>query len=213
MRSLILILAFVLTGCGPSGTATGAGDAGDAAATNYEQFWTATQRSARHTCPSESCGIVGQLMFGESAHVYERRNGWARISEPYPAGCTNGRSDYVDTGNAGCVEDNGIVDGRFAEWARLSTFSETRPADPAQTATMDERLVAQSDDFAQHRAAFVRAADTLMREARCTPSDFEEQGGWMKSSDHRDQPIYFVYCGGMGAPNRIYLDASTGRIF
>lgn len=215
MRSLILIATLVLAGCGPSGAdpAPGAVDASDPAATNYEQFWTATQRSARHTCPSESCGVVGQLMFRESAHVYERRDGWARISEPYPAGCANGRSDYVDTGNADCAEDNGIVGGRFAEWVRLSTLAETRPIDPAQTAEADERLVAQSDDFTQHRAAFVRAANTLIREGRCRPADFEEQGGWVKSSNHRDQPIYFTYCGGMSAPNRLYLDASNGRIF
>lgn len=215
MRSLILIATLVLGGCGPSGAdpAPGAFDASDAAAMNYEQFWTATQRSARHTCPSESCGVVGQLMFRESAHVYERRDGWARISEPYPAGCANGRSDYVDTGSADCVEDNGVVDGRFAEWVRLSTLAKARPADPAQTAEADERLVAQSDDFTRHRAAFVRAANTLIRERRCTPADFEEQGGWVKSSNHREQPIYFTYCGGMTAPNRVYLDASDGRIF
>lgn len=35
----------------------------------------------------------------------------------------------------------------------------------------------------------------------------------MKSSNHRDQPIYFTYCDGMSASNRIYLDASNGRIF
>lgn len=71
MRSLILIASLVLAGCGPSGAdpASGAVDASDPAATNYEQFWTATQRSARHTCPSESCGVVGQLMFRETARL------------------------------------------------------------------------------------------------------------------------------------------------
>lgn len=215
MRSLNLIAALLLAGCGPSGADPAPGDVGasNQGATNYEQFWAATQRSDRHTCPSERCGVVGQLMFRESAHVYERRDGWARISEPYLAGCANGRSDYVDTGNADCVEDNGIVGGRLAEWVQLSTLTETRPADPAQTAEADEGLVAHSDDFAQHRAAFVRAANTLIRQGRCTPVDFQEQGGWVKSSNHRDQPIYFTYCGGMSASNRIYLDASNGRVF
>lgn len=212
MRSLILIAPLLLAACGDPGAEPASG-ATAAAATSYEQFWTTTERAARHTCPSERCGVVGQLMFRESAHVYERRDGWARISEPYPASCADGRSDYVDTGDARCVADNGVVDGRFAEWVRLSALSTTRPADPAETASTDERLVAQSDDFAQHRAAFVRAAGALIREGRCTPADFEEQGGWLKSSNHRDQPIYFTYCGGMTTTNRIYLDASTGRIF
>lgn len=72
--------------------------------------------------------------------------------------------------------------------------------------------MAQSDDFAQHRAAFVRAAGALIREGRCTPADFEEQGGWLKSSNHRDQLIFTNY-GGMTTANRIYLDARTGSIF
>tara|TARA_R110000787_G_scaffold38249_2_gene96537 strand:- start:310 stop:957 length:648 start_codon:yes stop_codon:yes gene_type:complete len=215
MRKLVLIMAVVLAGCGdPAAPGADPGSAAEeAAATDYEQFWTTTQRAARHTCPSNRCGVVGQLMFRESAHVYERHDGWARISEPYAASCTNGRSDYVDSGDARCVLDNGIVDGRFTEWVQLSALSGTRPADPAEIATADERLVAQSDDFTEHRAAFVLAAGTLIREGRCTAADFEEQGGWVKSSNHRDQLVYFTYCGRMTVANRIYLDARTGRIF
>lgn len=65
-------------------------------------------------------------MFRESAHVYERRDGWARISEPHLAACIEGRSDYVDTGDARCVADNG-VEGRFAEWVRLSHPHDNSP--------------------------------------------------------------------------------------
>lgn len=215
MRQLVLIATLVLAGCGEGlePSADQAAAPGEAASTDYQQFWTTTQRAARRTCPSTNCGVVGQLMFRESAHVYEQRDGWARTTEPYFASCSDGRSDYVDTGDARCVDGNGIVDGRFAEWVQLSALSETRPADPAETATADERLVAQSDDFTQHRAAFVRSASTLISEGRCTPTDFEEQGGWLKSSNHRDQPIYFTYCGGMTIANRIYLDAGSGRIF
>lgn len=215
MRRLILSATILLVGCsGPAGSGDDTASApDDNTPTNYEQLWVTDERATRRTCPSVSCGVVGQLFFRESAKVYERKDGWARISEPYSASCSEGRSDYVDTGNALCVEENGIVEGRFAEWVQLSTLSETRPADPAETATADESLVAQSDDFAQHRAAFVNAATKLIGEGRCTPADFEEQGGWIKSSNHRDQPIYFTYCGGMTTTNRVYLDARTGRIF
>ena len=53
----------------------------------------------------------------------------------------------------------------------------------------------------------------MIQSGRCTAADFEEQGGWMKSTNHRDAPIYFTYCGGMTVANRIYLDAETGRLF
>lgn len=215
MRRLLLIAGLAVTGCSdPAEPAAGQASApAESAPTNYEQLWTTTERAARRTCPSTSCGVVGQLMFRESAHVYERRDDWARITEPYPASCNGGSSEHVDTGDARCVEDNGIVDGRFAEWVRLSELSQTRPAHPADTATADERLVAQSDDFAQHREAFVGATATLIQQGRCTAADFEEQGGWIKSSNHPDKPIYFTYCGGMTVGNRIYLDAQTGRLF
>ena len=134
-------------------------------------------------------------------------------SKRYDASCTGGRSEYVDRGNAECSPANGIVDGKFAEWVRLEHLSATRPPDPAETAAADEKLVAGSDDFARYRRTFVKAARSLIDDGRCTPGDFEENGGWTKSSNHRDEPIYFMYCGGFTVANRIYLDASSGRIF
>lgn len=89
-----------------------------------------------------------------------------------------------------------------------------RPADPAASAAADETLVAQSDDFQRHRRAFAAAAAQLIADGRCTRQDFLEMGGWLKSvNEYRDQPVYFTYCGGMTNANKIYLDASTGRIF
>lgn len=156
---------------------------------------------------------MGQLFHRESAHVYEKKDGRARITEPYSASCVDGKSEYVDRGNKACSPANGIVDGRFAEWVRLDQLSVERPADPAETASVSEKMIAESDDFAQHRAAFVRASNTLIAEGRCRRADFAEMGGWWKSSNHRDEPIYFTYCGGMTTANRIYLDARSGRIF
>lgn len=177
------------------------------------RLWVTTPRLERRTCPSETCGVVGQLFFREAATVLERSGGWARITRPYDAGCQGGRSDYVDRGNAACTPENGMIDGRFAEWVRAESLSETRPPDPAATASQTERLVAQSDDFGQYRAAFVRAANELIQSGRCTAGDLEEQGGWVKSSNHPDEPVYFTYCDGMTIANRIYLNAETGRIF
>lgn len=218
MQRLIMLTLLGAAACGQvsnNGTSNSFAEAdvsGDPSA-DSGRLWVTTPRLERRTCPSERCGMVGQLFFREAANVLERRGQWARITQPYDAGCEGGRSTYVDTGNAACSAENGITDGRFAEWVPAQSLSATRPADPAETASQAERLVRQSDDFAQHRAAFVRAANELIQSGRCTPGDFEEQGGWMKSSNHRNEPVYFTYCGGMTVANRIYFDAQTGRIF
>lgn len=219
MKQHVAIMLLGVTACGqPSDPKTNniAAEGGNASADatgDPGRLWVTTPRLERRTCPSERCGVVGQLFFREAANVVERRGQWARITQPYDAGCEGGRSIYVDTGNAACAEENGITDGRFAEWVLAANLSPNRPADPAESASQAERLVAQSDDFTQHREAFVRAANELIESGRCTPGDFEEQGGWMKSSNHRNEPIYFTYCGGMTIANRIYLNAATGRIF
>ncbi len=219
MRTVIAItlVCFVLWACGaPPATNTESAQADAAVAEGgaFEQYWTTVERLDRRTCATRSCGVVGQLMFRESAHVYEIADGWARITNPYDGSCVGGRSEYVDRGTADCGEANGFVDGKFAEWVELSGLSTERPVDPAESAAADETLVAQSDDFARHRRAFATAAAQLISEGRCTRADFEEIGGWMKSvNQYRDQPAYFTYCGGMTNANKIYLDASTGRIF
>ena len=219
------VLTLLLSGCGGPPVANDKGSAieeaavADAAApaepagSDAGKLWVTSERLQRHSCPSEKCGIVGQLFFREAATVLERKGGWARISKRYDASCSGGRSEYVDKGNAQCVAANGIVDGKLAEWVRAEHLSATRPPDPAKTAAADEKLVAGSDDFGRYRRAFVKAARTLIDDGRCSAGDFEENGGWMKSSNHRDEPIYFMYCGGFTVANRIYLDASIGRIF
>lgn len=219
-RLLISALVIALAACGapePSSTdtpTTPTAAESAAAGEDFAQRWVTTERLDRRTCPSRRCGVVGQLVFRESARVYETADGWARITEPYDASCVSGRSEYVDSGEAACAEPNGIVDGRFSEWVEATSLSTTRPADPAETATPDESLVAQSDDFQRHRRAFATAAAQLIADRRCTRQDFLEMGGWMKSvNQYRDQPVYFTYCGGMTNANRIYLDAATGRIF
>lgn len=228
-RVTTITLGLLLAGCGSSPVANDQGNAienaqivnaaasaepaGGDSESDAGKLWVTSERLQRHSCPSESCGIVGQLFFREAATVLERKGGWARISKRYDASCSGGRSEYVDKGNAECSAANGIVDGKFAEWVRAEHLSANRPPDPAVTATEDEKLVAGSDDFRRYRRAFVTAARTLIDDGRCTAGDFEENGGWMKSSNHRDEPVYFMYCGGFTAANRIYLDAGSGRIF
>lgn len=178
-----------------------------------DQYWVTSERLNRRTCPSLECGIVGQLFFREGVSILERRNDWVRISERYDASCVGGRSEYVFSGNAACESSNGIIDGQFAEWVSVELLSENRPSDPAADASGAENLVVGSDDFARYRTAFAEAAQSLIAQRRCTEQDFHEIGGWLKSTNHRSQPIYFTYCGGFAAANRLYLNADTGEIF
>ncbi len=178
-----------------------------------KQLWVTSERLNRRTCPSESCGVVGQLFFREGVTAHEERDGWARITQPYDASCAGSRSEYVDTGNAACTPANGVSDGQFAEWVSVEYLSDTRPPDPAADASGLEELVAGSDDFARYRTAFLDAAQSLIAQRRCTERDFRDMGGWVKSSSHRNQPIYFTYCGGVTVTNRLYLNADTGETF
>lgn len=119
------------------------------------------------------------------------------MTKPYDASCVDGRSQYVDTGNAACDPANGITDGQFAEWVSAEYLSDTRPPDPAAGASGTEELIAGSDDFARYRTAFAEAAQSLIAQGQCSEGDFREMGGWMKSvNSHRNEPVYFIYCGG-----------------
>lgn len=212
MRIVGLAAFALLTGCNSAPTTTDTREA-TAESPNDRKMWVTSQYLDRHTCPSESCGIVGRLSFREAATVLEIKNGWTRITKFYDASCVNGVSKYVEKGTANCTAENGISDKRFAEWVLSKNLSSTRPADPAETATAEESLVAQSDDFTQYRETFTKAARQLISGGRCTAADFREMGGWLKSTTERDRPIYFTYCGGMTTSNRLYLNAATGEIF
>jgi hypothetical protein len=175
--------------------------------------WVTAERLNRRTCPSSSCGVVGQFFLGEGTRVLSDSVGWARVSRYYDASCERGESPYVDSGDARCIRSNGIVDGRMAEWVSMQYLSEKRPPDPSEGAQGYHALVGGSDDFARYGDAFARAAQDLIASRRCSRADFEEMGGWLKSTlRHPDQPVYFTYCGGLTAADRIYLNAETGGI-
>ncbi|WP_417419106.1 hypothetical protein [Hoeflea sp.] len=174
------------------------------------QMWTSVDLANRRTCPSTECGSVGTLFYRESAKVFETRNGWSRVSQYYDAACSGGRSAYVDAGRADCTPANGVEGWQFAEWVRSDLLTAKRPADPSVGASGTAKLIGQSDDFRLHRDAFVKATDELIASGTCRASDFEEWGGWMKSSN-KGAGIYFSYCG--GGSDRIYLDIGSGRVF
>jgi hypothetical protein len=85
------------------------------------ETWVTADRLNIRTCPDVRCGTVGFLMFREGATIYEERNGWGRVSKYYDVFCRKGLSQYVESGNAACVESNGIVDGRLLSGSRCNT--------------------------------------------------------------------------------------------
>jgi hypothetical protein len=175
-----------------------------------DAMWVAAGDGAgRHTCPSIECGVVGRLLYREGATVLEVKNGWGRVSRHYNASCVGGRSEYVDHGRSDCVPENGIENGRFAEWVQLNQLSAQRPADPGAGATGVAKLVAQSDDFHLYEAEFVSAAEALIASGDCNPRDFTDMGGWLKATNKPG--IYFTYCG--SGSDRIYLNVSSGQTF
>lgn len=178
------------------------------------EAWVTADVLNRRTCPDPKCGIVGTLRYRGHVDIYEEQNGWVRTSRYYPAPCASGKNEYVESGNAACTPGNGVIDGRVAEWASASFLSRQRPADPAEGATGYRALVGGSDDYRTYAEAFAKAAEALITSGRCTRTDFEEVGGWFKSTvNHPNQPVYFTYCGGWTLQNRLYLNAETGEVF
>jgi hypothetical protein len=184
---------------------------------NPRDKWVTVDRLNRRTCPSTSCGVVGQLFYRSGVTIHETRGDWVRITKYYiDASCLwSDKAEYVDKGRNDCSSANGFrEDGSFAEWVSAKYLSETRPLDPSAGRTGLAKIIGGSDDFHRYEAEFLKAAESLIQSGRCTIADFEEVAGWWKSTTtYKDRPVYFTYCGGLTIPNRIYLDVSTGQIF
>ena len=178
-----------------------------------ERYVSADQLSVR-SCPSTSCGRISWLLSGQKVTVSETKDGWARISKYYNASCKGGVSDYVDSGNAACSRENGIVDGQFAEWVSLVYLAESREEPkPASNSSLVNAL-SKSDNFGTYEPVFTEVTQKLVHDGQCTEADVVENGGWVKATGpNADLPVFFIYCGGFSVAYRLYLDASSGRVF
>lgn len=92
------------------------------------RMWVAGENAKRRSCPSMKCGIVGALFYRETVIVYERVDEWSRISGYSTAGCYKGESTFVQSGRNDCSEENGISNGKFAEWVRSDFLVSKKPA-------------------------------------------------------------------------------------
>jgi hypothetical protein len=94
------------------------------------KMWVTASRLAEYSCPSVNCGVVDRLKFSEVVDVLEVKGAWARVTDYYDASCRSHRSRHIYEGNDSCSPDNGIVNGKVANWTQTQGLSPFRPADP-----------------------------------------------------------------------------------
>ena len=156
-------------------------------------YYVSPERLGVRESPNVDAFIEGVVYRGEKVHVLEKKDGWGRIS-PY----------YV-------YEDDGP---EVAEWIPMDALLEVPPTitDAERTKTVSG-YIEESDDFKQHFESFIKTTDDLLKEGTCTPLDFEETNGWIRSVTFSERDVYFVYCGGLKQANKIYLDVQTQETF
>lgn len=115
---------------------------------------------------------------------------------------------YKESENAALMRVIGIILTFVVVVAYFSgAFDGGEPVAKAQPTTAEDvwPLIAQSDDIEQRRELLTTAAIKLIDEGRCTPADFTEVGGFVRSTNHPGG-VYFTYCGGMTLADRVYVD-------
>ncbi len=163
------------------------------AADEVTDYYVNPEKLAVRNQPNAQGFIESFVYRGDKLHILEKKEGWGRVT-PY----------YV-------YEEGGE---EIADWVPMDALLEVPP-----TITRQERLetvskyVEKSDDFKDFFEMFTQKADQLLKDGSCTPEDFEELGGWVRSNRFDGRDVYFVYCGGMKQQNKIYLDVQTGKIF
>lgn len=156
-------------------------------------YYVSPERLGVREHPNHDAFIESVVYRGDKLHILEKKEGWGRISAYY------------------VYEDGGP---EVAEWVPMEALLEVAPI-----ITKDERretvsrYIENSDDFKQHFEMFVKKTDQLLKEKTCTPEDFEETKGWVRSLMFKERDVYFVYCGGLKQANKIYLDVQSGELF
>lgn len=146
--------------------------------------------------PNLDAPVSNRLKKGQKIKVFDVENGWARISE------------YYD----GSIEGQ---PGKVAMWVNYLNISKATRRDNANQFSMSqlEDALKASDDFDRNKDALLKVSKKLIESGRCSLAEFKSLGGWVRSTTHRPKVIYFTYCGGLSANNRIYFDLSKDEIF
>ncbi|MGF1756093.1 hypothetical protein L4C33_21195 [Vibrio makurazakiensis] len=143
--------------------------------------------------PSEAGVIESYLYKSKEVNVLEEKDGWVRIS------------DYI------VYEDGGE---EIAEWVALEglTNEEVIISKDEQLEILDS-YIAKSDDLKMYQQEFRNATQGFITSGQCSPDDFDELGGWVRSVKFQERKVYFIYCGGMKLENKIYLDVISKETF
>ncbi len=116
--------------------------------------------------------------------------------------------------NSNSLIDVALMAIRYAVLALLASLLVVETPALGSDESAIVKALRLSDDLSRYESAFVKATTDLVASGRCALADIEENGGWVKSTTtYRNEPVYFVYCGGLTVANRIYLNAETGSIF
>ena len=164
---------------------------------NYR--YVTTERLNVRLLPNKRGKITNVLYKRDRVRVFEvTEKGWIRVSRFY-----DGRKEGVS--------------GLVARWVFGKYLSPIRPPEnKIPDVYKDDKLVNAlkiSDDFSRHLKVFVEASKKLIASRKCTLGDFKKTGGWFRSVNYKPRAVYFTYCGGMRKGNRIYVDATTKKIF
>lgn len=157
------------------------------------EFYVDVEKLGIREAASLDAFVQRYLYKGEKVRLLEKKNGWGRVSAYF-------------------VYEQGGPE--IAEWIPLDGLVEQAPV-----ITVEERkktiqgYIAASDDLVQFEDIFLTTTDKLLKDGSCSPVDFEELGGWVKSTKYADRDVYFIYCGGLKLADKIYLDVRTGEVF
>lgn len=157
------------------------------------EFYVDVEKLGIREAASLDAFVQRYLYKGEKVRLLEKKNGWGRVSAYF-------------------VYEQGGPE--IAEWIPLDGLVEQAPV-----ITVEERkktiqgYIAASDDLLQFEDMFLTTTDKLLKDGSCSPVDFEELGGWVKSTKYADRDVYFIYCGGLKLADKIYLDVRTGEVF
>ncbi len=159
---------------------------------NMDYYVDADKLAIREATDKEAF-VKRYLYRGEKVSLLEKKDGWGRVSAYF-------------------VYEQGGPE--VAEWINLDGLDEKAPViTPEERKKTIQNYIAGSDDLVQFEEIFLDKTNELLNDGSCSPADFEELGGWVKSTKYTSRDVYFIYCGGLKLADKIYLDVRTGDIF
>jgi SH3-like domain-containing protein len=157
------------------------------------KFFVNEHRLGVRNSPDSTSYPVRYLYKGDPVTIIEQKNGWGRISSYFV---------YQQGGP------------EIAEWVPIAKLSTEKPKISKQEKEeIIMSYIGQSDDLKLYKEKFIQMTGQLIHEKICTPEDFSELKGWVRSVKYKDRHVYFIYCGGLKTINKIYFDVDKNEIF